>query len=60
VHCILCFPIHLVNRNVCEIGATSEGGVRSEQVTQQNRGDSETSNNRNFGNERRVCIKAHI
>lgn len=53
--------LHIVIRNVCEIGAASEGGVRrSEQVTQQNRGDSETSNNRNLGNERRVCIKTHF
>jgi hypothetical protein len=57
VHCILCSHLYIVIRSVSESGAASDGRARrSEQVIQQNKGDTDTSNKRSLGNERRVCI----
>ena len=65
---IMCYlPVGIytvVIRNISEIGAAGEGGVWKEEQAggdaKQGMRDSGRSNNANFGNEIRVCIKKHM
>ena len=64
VMCYILGCYTLVIRNLSEIGAASEGGVRKEEHAggdaEKDRRDSGRSNIANLGNEIRVCIKKHM